>query len=81
MNREQAREHTQGNFELGSFFFCHRREPRIVEGGGAGRFGNRAIQRSDGFGIANASPKLAPNFTQMFNFQIKSSEDAASLRE
>ena len=63
MNREQAGENAQRNLQLTSLFLRNRQETGIFESGGAGRFGRRTIQRCDGHGIPDASPKVAAETT------------------
>ncbi len=58
MNRGQAGEHAQRYLQPKSFLLRHWQETGIFEGGGTGRLGHGAIQRCDGQGVADASPKL-----------------------
>jgi len=85
MNREQAGEDAQRNLQLGSLFVRNRQETGIFESGGAGRFGHRTIQRRDGHGIPDASPKAAPAITGSIAgktaAQIKSREYASRIRQ
>ena len=62
MNREQKGKHTQRNLQLKSLLLGYRQETGIFESGGTGRFGHGAIQRRNGHGITDASPKFAMKF-------------------
>jgi hypothetical protein len=89
MNREQAGENAKRNLQLESLFLRYRQETGIFESGGAGRLGHGTIQRRDGHGVADTSPKLAAEITGKtaaqsagkIAAQIKSREDASWIRQ
>jgi len=97
MNREKAREHAQRNFQLWRLLQGQRREARIVKGGGAGSFGDRAMQGSDRQSIADAASQLTTMLKMRFVVriamrcvvqiaaqiapQVKRGKDAARLRQ
>jgi len=85
INREQAGENAQRNLQLKSLFLRNRQETRVFESGGAGRFGHRTIQRRDGHGIPDASPKVSAETTGSIAgktaAQIKSREHASWIRQ
>lgn len=72
-DRKKGREHAERKLEIGGLFGSNRPETGVFKGGGAGGFGDGAIERADWQGVANAAAELA--------IEINGGKDSARLSE